>query len=385
MATRLPGYVRRFAAVPAALAVLQDRGGPVELAELAEEVGADPESLGADLQMFLSVRSSIYHQEALVRTVETRDGSEREYFQLTTTQAAGELGVDFLPTDALIGMYVRGHEILDIEPGNDALARALDKLEQLLVPPDIVPDPTEEGGHVSLLRDAVAGRRKVRLEYSKAWRAGVDTRIVEPYQLLRTHRGWEVDAGQYRSKRQAGDAAAGTPDPAGAGATQGGGVVPLAQRGAAAEPVRKKAAPQIRTFLVSHIRSVEVMDEHFERPADAAQLCATNRAQKPARVLLPPKSDWVVERFAEKAEIIQDDDGDKMIDVELAEPVRQRLALMLLIAGKGAELVEPLWYSDADAELAARLLQIYSGTDPERDPGPGADPEPAPGPDAGPD
>lgn len=88
-------------------------------------------------------------------------------------------------------------------------------------------------------------------------------------------------------------------------------------------------------------------------------LHAKNREVRSAVLRLPPGSDWVVERFADDWELLDDSGGWKSIRVRVAQPVHERLGLMVLIAGQGARVVEPAYRWDADAELGARLLRRY--------------------------
>ena len=64
-------------------------------------------------------------------------------------------------------------------------------------------------------------------------------RVIDPYELNYSARGAEVDAG------------------------------PLDEDG------------RIRTFLVSRIRDIDVLDETFQRPGDALALCAAAREPTP--------------------------------------------------------------------------------------------------------
>ena len=86
---------------------------------------------------------------------------------------------------------------------------------------------------------------KVRIVYSRAWFEGVTERTIEPYRLVKTRRGWEVDAGP--------------PDSEG----------------------------RLRTFLLPHIRECDVLDETFEPPADLDDLLAAQRTTTPSASASP--------------------------------------------------------------------------------------------------
>ena len=73
--------------------------------------------------------------------------------------------------------------------------------------------------HLRVLQDAQEQQRKVKIVYSRAWSRTVTERIIEPLRLVQTQRGWEVDAG------------------------------PVGPEG------------NLRTYLLSNIRSAEPLDE----------------------------------------------------------------------------------------------------------------------------
>ena len=96
--------------------------------------------------------------------------------------------------------------------------------------------------------------------YSRAWSQGVATRTIEPYRLVQTRRGWEVDAGP--------------PEADGA----------------------------LRTFLLSNIRAAEVLDDTFDLPADLSVKLAAQRPTTSVRVSLPHDARWAADFFTEDVE-----------------------------------------------------------------------------------
>ena len=88
---------------------------------------------------------------------------------------------------------------------------------------------------------AVLDRRKIKIIYSRAWYPGVTERVIEPYAMVRTRRGWEVDAG------------------------------PVDDHG------------RLRTYLLTGVQSFSVLDETFERPADVDALLRAQRGRRRSR------------------------------------------------------------------------------------------------------
>src|SRR5690606_38817869 len=151
---------------------------------------------------------------------------------------------------------------------------------------------------LGVLRSAHASGRCARIEYSRAWRHGVATRVIEPYRFVQTRRGWEVDAGP----------------------VVGGG---------------------IRTYLLSNVRSVEVLDEEYVVPDGIDELLAAQRRTETVRVRVPFGARWAADMYAEQVRVVTEDEGAVILDLELLPPLRQRVGLLLLVAGAGAELVAP--------------------------------------------
>jgi proteasome accessory factor C len=192
------------------------------------------------------------------------------------------------------------------------LAGALDQLTRTLLS-GIDGDTPYGGSFAAVLRQAARERRRVRIDYWRAWRPGTGSRVIEPYRVVSTRRGFEVDAG------------------------------PLDQGG------------EIRTFLVSGIRALEILDDRFQRPADVAQRIERSRSLTQVRLVVPRERSWVVERFAERVRVARADD-DLEVVADLLPPVTDRVGLMMTIAGPEAFVVEPPALCDAAAEVARRLL-----------------------------
>jgi proteasome accessory factor C len=172
----------------------------------------------------------------------------------------------------------------------------------------------------AVLRAAQEQQHRVRIVYSRAWEPGVGERVIEPYALRRTRRGWEVDAGPL--------------DPAGA----------------------------VRSFLVSNIREVAPLEEPFEIPAAAAAAIERSRRTTPVTLVLPRAAEWVLDRFAEGARIVDEDEDAMRVVVDLLPPLAHRVGLLLLVAGAGGFVMDGRELDTADQDLARQLLAHHLGT-----------------------
>jgi len=159
----------------------------------------------------------------------------------------------------------------------------------------------------------------VRITYVRQWSPGSSERVIEPYRLVRTRRGWEVDAG----------------------------------------PPADVAA--VRTYLVSGIVGHDVLDESFEPPADVDALLAGNRTAQAVDLVVPQSSRWAVERFAESTSVLDDDESDVVLRAELLPPVADRVGLLLLCCGPLAFVTEPESLTRAGEATARSLLAHHGG------------------------
>lgn len=209
-----------------------------------------------------------------------------------------------------------------LEPDNTALTAVIAQLRSRWLPGVTEAWRSSYGRlHEAVLTDAVEQRRRVRIAYERQWQPGTVERVIEPYQLVRTQRGFEVDAG----------------------------------------PVQDNG--HIRTYLVNRMMSVEVLEEEFERPGDAEALCAANRAVTEVHIVLPKDRQWVTEFLAEQVEVIEGDE-DVSLRLEVIEPVARRVGLVLLQAGPDAFVVAPRELADADHDLALELLAHHGLDEP---------------------
>jgi proteasome accessory factor C len=233
-----------------------------------------------------------------------------------------ELGVDHLTAEQLGALYRAGTDLLALEPDNENLAAALEAFATALEPADTGGDERRGATTAQLMHRAAEDRRRVEITYSRQWHPGTTTRTVEPYRVVRTRRGWEVDAGP--------------PDDVAA----------------------------VRTYLVSGIVEARTTDQTFAPPADLDDVLTANRRPGSVELVVPQDSRWAVDRFAESSEVIADDEDDVALRAQLLPPVAQRLGLLLLCTSADAFVTAPDALRDAGVDAARALLAHHEATAP---------------------
>jgi proteasome accessory factor C len=326
-------YAQRLAALPRALGILELHPQGLPLADLAAELGVEP----ADLrEVFLA-----YYLADLVEldsfglpvveffspgpdTDETADdpdddvSAETSWVRVLTADPEHELGVDHLTAGQLAALYEAGVDLLALEPGNEVLRGAVEAFEVALEPADKPLASQWGAGTAQVLHRAAEEHRRVRITYVRQWSPGASLRVIEPYRLVRTRRGWEVDAGP-------------------------------------ADDVTP-----VRTYLVSGIVQHEVLAETFEPPADLDGLLAANRAAETVELVVPQSARWAVERFAESLTVLADDEESVQLRADLLPPVSARLGLLLLCCGPDAFVMAPPTLLDAAETTARQLLDHHA-------------------------
>ena len=319
--SELAGYAKRLAALPRALGILELHPGGLPLADLAGELGVPADDLR---EVFLA-----YYRADLVElgdfdqpvveffapgAEDDVDPQAAEWVRVVTRDPEQELGVDHLGAEQLGHLFAAGSDLLALEPDNDVLRSALDAFQSALLPAEGDEAALWRAPTARQLNQAAQEHRKVRITYSRVWRPGAGERVIEPYRVVRTRRGWEVDAGP------ADDVA------------------------------------QVRTYLVSGISECEILDEGFELPADLDALLVAQRAPVAVDLVVPQERRWAVDRFAESVTVIADDEESVSLRAELLPPVDQRLGLLLLCCGPDAFVVRPETLEPAGRDAAAALL-----------------------------
>lgn len=330
--------IESFTRIQRALAILDKHPEGLRLDQLAAELEVDTATLRTEILQYYGTDIDPRHLMGLQRRdvieflsdvrpaedpdsppeenaedaedIEDIDPYEASVVRATSEVPAAELGVQYLRADQLAELYEAARSLADLEPDNEALASAVQRLSGSFLTrheAEEHPDSTP-----ALLRRAIDQQRAVRIEYSRGWEPGVSERVVHPYSLLRTRRGYELDAGPLDDGRA-------------------------------------------RTFIVSRIRREEILDETFERPPGIVEILGEERSPTTVELSLPQGTRWVVDRYAEHTTVVADDSDDLSVRAEFLPPVADRVGLVLLIAGPNAFVVAPQRFEGAGEDLQARL------------------------------
>jgi proteasome accessory factor C len=324
-------YAQRLAALPRALAILELHPDGLPLTELAGDLGVAADDLR---EVFLAyyladlVELGGFEQPVVEFFAPGDDAEDEEpddaddpataqWVRVVARDPEHELGVDHLGADQLGLLFAAGADLLALEPDNETLRSALDAFQGALWPAE-GPSGSEWRAPVAQqLHEAASEQRRVRITYVRQWHPGARDRVIEPYRLLRTRRGWEVDAG----------------------------------------PPDEVAA--VRTFIVSGISTCEVLDETFDPPADLDELLTAQRTPVPVELVVPQERRWAVDRYAEAVTVLDDDEESVKVRAELLPPVDQRLGLLLLCCGPDAFVMAPADLSDAGESVARALVDHH--------------------------
>jgi proteasome accessory factor C len=323
-----PKYVTRFARVARAIPILALHPPGMRLSDLAAQLRTSEDELREEIRAYYLADvppglSGAYREPVIEFAAgplpdenddeEPPDIESAAYVRLRDLRTGVDVGAKFLSLGELTVVSRAGHALLAEEPDNDVLESALNKLGDSVLDGFDRGGPRWLGDQARKLRQAARDCKRARIVYARAWHPGVVERVIEPYQVVHTRRGWEVDAA-------------------------------VAGEGA------------VRTYLVSGIRELDVLDETFTRPDDAAERVAENRQLQAVEVVVPQGARWAVELYAESAELLAEDEDSVKLRAQLLRPVEQRLGLLLIAAGSDAFVVEPPALADAARNLARDLL-----------------------------
>ncbi len=321
-----PKYVQRFARLPHVFQLLAENPEGMALSDLGERLGVDPDELRQDLLAYFTADHA--GMLGLSRPADLRftsaDGNDdidpnvATVVQIIDERASEELGVELVDGAELGLIYTAAQALLDVTPDDQDLREAVEVLTATLFGQEPVATSPLRAGHLAELQTAREQRTRVRIGYSNSWRVGTGDRVIEPYRLVQTRRGWEVDAG------------------------------PLDDNG------------RMRTFLLSNIRSVETTDETFTDPDRLEERLADQRATTGVRVRIPHAARWAADMYAESIRVVSDGEQDVTLDLEMLPPVEQRVALLALSAGEDAVVLDPPGLVAGIPALAADLLAHHS-------------------------
>jgi len=323
-------YAKRLAALPRALAILELHPDGLPLSDLASELGVGPEDLRevfmayyladlVELGNFTAPVVDFFAPETGSDGADVDvDPATAQWVRVVASDPEQELGVDHLSAEQLGRLFEAGTDLLALEPDNEVLSSALEAFQSALWPVDGRAGSVWKATTAQQLHRAVQERRRVRITYVRQWHPGSGQRVIEPYRLVRTRRGWEVDAG----------------------------------------PADEVAA--VRTFLVSGIESCEVLGERFGLPPDADALLAAHRAPVTVQLVVPQERRWAVDRYAEAVTVLADDEEMVSLRAELLPPVDQRLGLLLICCSPEAFVMAPVELAGAGETMARVLLAHHN-------------------------
>ena len=301
----------------------------VPLTVLAEEVGVPTDELREDLLAFYTAdplesdRMLGLWRPPVIEFLGSDGDPEVEPGEAETVRAVNErpteeLGVEYVDASELALVHTAAVALHDVERDPD-LAAAIDVLTETMVGAPVgQPEPPAWNEPLRPLQEAQRDRHAVRIVYSRTWQHGVSARVIHPYRLVQTRRGWEVDAGP--------------PDSAG----------------------------RLRTYLLSGIREVESLEQPFELPENLPAMLDAQRVTTTVRMVVPHGSRWAADMYAETVTVLRADEDDAELELELLPPLADRVGMLLLAAGSGAFVVEPADLASAGAVLAEELLVHYS-------------------------
>ncbi len=295
-----PKFVQRVARIPELLAAVSAYPDGLTLGELAERFETTPETIREDLTTYLELESWGWSFDIFRRSVvefaqpETPETDEMTAADPSTvvrvaSSAPTGLGVEHLSSGDLAMIYTAGLALLDVRQDDQDLADALTVISETMYDaPTGAPRIADWNRFLPSLREAQATNRRVRIVYSRMWHAGVSDRVIEPLRLIQTHRGWEIDAG------------------------------PVGQEGS------------LRTYLLTNVRDVELLDEIFEEPADAYLLLHRQRTTSTVRLVVAQDARWAADMYAESVDVVTEDEEFFEADLELLPPAGPRVGLIML-------------------------------------------------------
>jgi proteasome accessory factor C len=310
--------LRRLLAVLAVLA----REGRVPIADLAARFAMSTRELVADLELAACCGLPPYTPDQLMEIVVD---DEQVVARLEPALAQPRR---LTPAEGL-AVATAARAILAV-PGADpdgALARALAKLDRVLVGRDGLRVELDEPPLLAEVRAAVAGHRQLRLRYHAASRDEVNERTVDPARLLLADGVWYLDAFCHR-------------------------------------------AGGLRRFRVDRMLAVEPTGVVVEPPALPGEgepgAGAAAYLPSPDATLVTLEVDEAGRRRLEGVPVSRvDADGTGRYRVELPVSSPHWLGRLLVQLGPTCRVVAPAELADVGAATARRILARYGVAEPE--------------------
>ncbi len=304
----------------------------VSLRQLSAMLDVTPAELRQHIEAFNDVDTSTSPLDPMFR-IEPAGGwpedgpdpapTDDDIVSFSPNMSGGDLGLVHADAATLGPLLAAADQLRSMEPGNLDLAAAVDVLRSTLLT-NVAGRAGFRARTAAMLQSAADDHRRVRIVYSGAWAPKLSERVIEPYQVSSTSRGYELDAG----------------------------------------PLDAEGKP--RTFLVSRIRDHEVLEDRFQPEPRMAEAISANRALTAVSGTADHSAMWAVRHWAERVEQDHEDSQEVQFTAWLLPPVPQRVALICLVAGLTADghamvrLDEPE-LRQAVRDRAAALLAHHLG------------------------
>jgi proteasome accessory factor C len=321
-----PKFVQRVARLPELLAALSAFPAGLSLRDLADRFDTDPEIIEQDLTSLHELESwgwtfDIF-RTSVIEFAQPEDSSAAPS-ESTVVRLTGDgsprLGVEHISPGDLAMIYTAGVALLETDPNDAHLDEALAVIAETMYG---APGPEQHVGtwnpFLPALQDAVEHGRRCRIVYSRAWREGVLERVIDPLCLVQTRRGWEVDAG------------------------------PVGPEG------------NLRTYLLSNVRELEVLDKTFDPPSHLDIRLAEQRSTTTVRMELAQDARWAADMYAEQVDVVREDEETFEADLELLPPADDRVALLVLASGPSSRLLEPARLLPEALDTVRELIRHHS-------------------------
>lgn len=319
-------YGDRVALLPQLLQILYYHPEGMTFSDLADEVGRSEAEIRETLRIYHLTDLALYLPDLVGRPdvleflaedpEDDGDASTATMVRLGVPDAGAELGVAHITIDQLARLYRLANDALALNREDEVLRSAVLKLQDAVLPGLRILE-AEPWSRLSQLRQAIRDRHRIEIRYARAWAPVLENAVIEPYGVIRTRRGWELDAA----------------------------------------PGDERSA--LRTYLLSNVRSLSVLPETFEMPADVATMIGRHRTGLSVIMDVPHWARWAVDKYAERVELISDGAELTRLRVVVLQPYRLRIGLMLVAGGVTARVVEPAAYRDAGVEVASVLVSRY--------------------------
>ncbi|HEY5980445.1 MAG TPA: WYL domain-containing protein [Microlunatus sp.] len=319
-------YGERVALLPQLLQILHYHPQGMRFSDLAHEVGRSEADVRETLRVYHLTDLAHYLPNLVARPdvlefladdpADDGDPTLATRVRLGDFAPGEELGVTHVRMADLARLYRVASDALSLSPDDPVLASAVGKLADGILPGFRIIAP-EPWSRLAELRTAIRDHRTIMITYARVWSPVIEELVIEPHLLIRTRRGWELDA---------------TPG---------------------------DARSSLRTYLLANIRSLVVLSETFAVPDDLATMISTHRSDLVVIMDVPHRARWAVDRYAERVEFLEEGPDWTRLKVRVLQPYRLRIGLMLVAAGPTARVVEPEDLRDAGAEVARMIMRSY--------------------------